>query len=229
MLKDDKDNFYKEIPYEIIRSKRKSLGLTIDNEGRLIVRAPIRLSEKHITNFIKEKEQWISEKQGQARASAAKYSPITLENGENILYLGEYYTVQRQAGQAVTIEDGKLLVPDEMIPAGFAGWLKDQAGTMIKKRVVYYAEMMGVKYTSVKMSAARRRWGSCGAADTLNFAWRLVMCPISVIDYVVVHELCHIIHKDHSVKFWNLVAELMPDYKRCQKWLRQNRALMDII
>ena len=220
---------YKKIPYRIIRSQRKSLALTIDKEGRLIVRAPISLSDKYIRSFIKEKERWIREKQSQALACAAKHSKITLENGENILYLGEYYAVLRQAVQDIAIEDDKLLLPDEMTPAGFAGWLKDQAAIVIRERVDYYAGIMGVEYTSVKMSGAKQRWGSCGAGDTLNFAWRLVMCPLSVIDYVVVPELSHIINKDHSTNFWSLVAELLPDYKLSQKWLRQNRALMDII
>ena len=222
-------NYYKKIPYRIIRSQRKSLALTIDKEGRLIVRAPNSLSDKYIRSFIKEKEQWIREKQSQALAFAAKHSKITLENGENILYLGEYYAVLRQAVPDIAIEGDKLLVPEEMTAAEFAGWLKDQAAIVIRERVDYYAGIMGIEYTSVKMSGAKQRWGSCGAADTLNFAWRLVLCPRSVIDYVVVHELCHIIHKDHSANFWTLVADLMPDYKLSQKWLRQNRALMDII
>ncbi|NLC88493.1 MAG: M48 family metallopeptidase [Clostridiaceae bacterium] len=223
------NNYYKKIPYRIIRSQRKSLALTIDKEGRLIVRAPISLSNKYIRSFIKEKERWIREKQSQARASAAKYRSITLDQGEKILYLGEHYTVRRQTGETIAIEGDQLLVPDEMTAAGFAGWLREQAGSVISERVDYYAGIMGVEYTSVKMSGAKQRWGSCGAGDTLNFAWRLVLCPRPVIDYVVVHELCHIIHKDHSANFWTLVSDLMPDYKLSQKWLRQNRALMDII
>jgi len=88
---------------------------------------------------------------------------------------------------------------------------------------------MGVKYASMKMSEAKRRWGSCGAGNTLNFAWRLVMCPQSVIDYVVVHELSHIPYKDHSPKFWTRVATVMPNYKEAQEWLRLNRKLMEVI
>jgi hypothetical protein len=79
------------------------------------------------------------------------------------------------------------------------------------------------------MSEAKRRWGSCGAGNTLNFAWRLVMCPQSVIDYVVVHELSHITYKDHSAKFWTRVATVMPNYREAQDWLRLNRRLMEII
>ena len=137
-------NYYKKIPYRIIRSQRKSLALTIDKEGRLIVRAPNSLSDKYIRSFIKEKEQWIREKQSQALAFAAKHSKITLENGENILYLGEYYAVLRQAVPDIAIEGDKLLVPEEMTAAEFAGWLKDQAAIVIRERVDYYAGIMEI-------------------------------------------------------------------------------------
>ena len=113
--------------------------------------------------------------------------------------------------------------------AAVAEWLKVQGETVINDRVDYYANLMGVKYTSVKMSEAKRRWGSCGAGNTLNFAWRLVMCPQSIIDYVVVHELSHITYKDHSAKFWTRVATVMPNYKEAQDWLRLNRRLMEVI
>lgn len=220
---------FKEETYKIIRSKRKSLALTIDHEGKLVVRAPVHLDEKYILNFIREKEQWIARKQEEARVAAARHSKIRLVDGEKIPYLGKYYKVLRQAVQTLVIEGDYLLVPAHMTLAEFAGWLRDRSSTLIRKRVDCYAEIIDVKYKDVKISEAKRRWGSCGAADTLNFAWRLVMCPLSVIDYVVVHELCHIVYKDHGKKFWELVAELMPDYKRSQEWLRQNRALMDII
>jgi predicted metal-dependent hydrolase len=88
---------------------------------------------------------------------------------------------------------------------------------------------MGVEYSSIKMSDAQRRWGSCSAKNALNFAWRLVMCPLSVIDYVVVHELSHITYKNHSTKFWSRVATVMPRYREALEWLRLNRKLMEVI
>ena len=88
---------------------------------------------------------------------------------------------------------------------------------------------MGVQYASIKMSEAKRRWGSCGGKNSLNFAWRLVMCPQFVVDYVVVHELSHINRKDHSAKFWARVATVLPNYKDSQDWLRLNRTIMEVI
>ncbi|MEA5042511.1 hypothetical protein SDC9_55669 [bioreactor metagenome] len=218
-----------EIPYEIVRSNRKTLALTIDSEAKLVVRAPMGLGEDVIRDFIKKKARWIADKQQQVSDYATKQSVFVLEDGENVLYFGKSYAVLRKAVKEVTTEGNFLFVPEDMTLEGFAEWMKAQSEMVINERVNYYANLMGVKYASVKMSEAKRRWGSCGAGNTLNFAWRLVMCPQSVIDYVVIHELSHITYKDHSSKFWTRVATVMPSYREAQDWLRLNRKLMEII
>jgi predicted metal-dependent hydrolase len=218
-----------EILYEIVRSNRKTLALTIDSEARLVVRAPMKLGEDVIRDFIKKKARWITDKQQQVSDYATKQSAFVLEDGENVLYFGKSYAILRKNVQEVVTEGNFLLVPESMALEGFAEWMKAQGDNVIRERVDHYANLMGVKYVSVKMSEAKRRWGSCGAGNTLNFAWRLVMCPQSVIDYVVVHELSHITYKDHSSKFWTRVATVMPNYKEAQDWLLLNRKLMEVI
>lgn len=218
-----------EIPYEIVRSNRKTLALTIDSEAKLIVRAPMQLDEDVIREFIKKKSRWIADKQRHVRDYATKQSEFLLEDGENVLYLGKSYAILRKDVQEISIEGNFLIVPENMTLEGFADWMKIQGDNIIRERVDHYANLIGAKYSSVKMSNAKRRWGSCGAGNTLNFAWRLVMCPQSVIDYVVVHELSHITYKDHSAKFWTRVATVMPNYREAQEWLRLNRKLMEVI
>lgn len=218
-----------EIPFEIVRSNRKTLALTIDSEARLIVRAPMQLGEDVIRDFIKKKSRWITDKQRQVNDYATKQSAFVLEDGENVLYLGKSYAILHKDVQEVMAQGNFLLVPEDMALEEFAEWMKAQGEMVISDRVDYYSNLMGVKYASVKMSEAKRRWGSCGVGNTLNFAWRLVMCPQSVIDYVVVHELSHITYKDHSAKFWTRVATVMPNYKEMQDWLRLNRKLMEVI
>jgi len=218
-----------DIPYEVVRSNRKTLALTIDSDARLVVRAPLKLGDDVIRDFIKKKARWISDKQRQVNDYATKQSAFVLEDGENVLYFGKSYAVLRKEIQEVTIEGNLLLVPELMTLDGFADWMRAKGDNIINERVDHYANLMGVKYASVKMSEARRRWGSCGAGNKLNFAWRLVMCPQSVIDYVVIHELSHITYKDHSPKFWTRVATVMPNFKEAQEWLRLNRKLMEVI
>ncbi len=218
-----------EIPYKLVRSKRKTLALTIDSEAQLVVRAPMKLSADAIEEFIRKKAKWIADKQKQVMDYATKQSSFILEDGENVLYFGKSYAVLRRDTAEIAIEGNFLIVPITMTLGGFAAWMKAQGDAIVRERVDYYANLMGVKYASVKMSEAKRRWGSCGAGDTLNFSWRLVMCPQSVIDYVVVHELSHITYKDHSSKFWTRVATVIPSYRETQDWLRLNRKLMEVI
>ena len=218
-----------EIPYKIVRSKRKTIALTIDSEAQLVVRAPMKLGEDVIKDFIRKKKKWIIDKQRQVMDYATKQSAFILEDGENVLYFGKSYAVLRGNTAEIVIEGNFIIVPASMTLDGFAAWMKEQGNDIIRERVDYFANLLGVKYSSVKMSEAKRRWGSCGTGNTLNFAWRLVMCPQSVIDYVVVHELSHITYKDHSAKFWTRVATVMPSYKEAQDWLRLNRKLMEVI
>ena len=110
-----------------------------------------------------------------------------------------------------------------------SGWLKTEAGKIIEERVARYASIMGVNYAGVEMSEAKGRWGSCRSKDSLNFAWRLVLAPLGIIDYVVVHELSHITYKNHSHQFWARVKTVLPNYKKQQDWLKANRRLMEII
>ena len=219
----------KDIPYELVRSNRKTLALTIDSEARLVVRAPMKLGEDVIRDFVRKKARWIGDKQRQVSDFGTKQSAFVLEDGENVLYFGKSYAVLRSGVSEVTFEGSFIKVPDDMTLEGFADWMRSQGETIIRERVDYYANLMGAKYTSVKMSEAKRRWGSCGSGNTLNFTWRLVMCPQSVIDYVVVHEISHIAYKDHSAKFWTRVATVMPNYREAQDWLRLNRKLMEVI
>jgi predicted metal-dependent hydrolase len=218
-----------EIAYKVVRSNRKTLALTIDSEAQLVVRAPKKLSDDVIRNFIRKKERWITDKQKHVSDYGAKQSVFILEDGENVLYFGKSYAVLRKEVSEITIGGCFINIPKSMTIENFARWLKNQGEGIIRERVDYYANLMGIKYASVKMSEAKRRWGSCGAGNTLNFAWRLVMCPQSVIDYVVIHELSHITYKDHSAMFWMRVSTVMPNYKEAQDWLRLNRKLMEVI
>jgi len=103
---------------------------------------------------------------------------------------------------------------------------KRRAQEIIPQRVELYSQQTGIKYSKIRISNARKRWGSCSAKGNLNFSWRLSLAPLEVIDYVVVHELAHIVHKNHSRKFWKLVSEIYPQFKLCRKWLRDKGRLL---
>jgi predicted metal-dependent hydrolase len=99
---------------------------------------------------------------------------------------------------------------------------KAEAAKIFRERVNFFSELMKVKPLSVKISDARTRWGSCSGKNSVNLNWRLTLCPADVCDYVIIHELAHILHKNHGAAFWAFVAEFSPDYALCRKWLKAN-------
>jgi hypothetical protein len=104
----------------------------------------------------------------------------------------------------------------------FEKWYKSQALAILTERTRFFAQKFGLRFGKIRISSARTRWGSCSTAGTLSFTWRLVMAPLEVVDYVVIHELAHLKVKNHSAVFWAEVAKMMPDYKRHVTWLKKN-------
>jgi len=218
-----------EITYQVVRSNRKSVALVIDNEANLIVRAPIHMTDTVIDEFVRKKRRWINEKQQQVAVFGEKHPSVVVETGESIMYLGNNYAIIKDTADAIEVTGNELIVPNNYCITELIAWLKEQAMQIILERVAMYSSIMGVVPGEIKLSEAKARWGSCSTKNNLNFAWRLVMCPLSIIDYVVVHELSHITYKNHSPAFWARVKTLLPDYEERQNWLKMNRKLMEII
>ncbi len=216
-------------PDEIIRSKRKTLALSIDGQGRLIVRAPWRYAEEKIFAFIKEKEGWIKKKQAQRRAAAI---PLPSENLEGYAFplLGERTEITLSEGKKVLYdkENKRLFVPKERGKEKLVAWLKRNAKRIFTAVTEQKSKEMGLSYSSVTVTSARTRWGSCTGKNALRYTFRLLYCPREIIEYVVVHELAHIRHKNHSPLFWKEVESYLPDWKEKRKWLKGHGSLMEI-
>lgn len=217
------------IPYAVTRSDRKSVAIVIDTDGYVTVRAPKRMQDVEISAFVDKKKTWIRTKQEQIAAISEKHEPLNSDDGDSVLYLGQYYVISKENVSEISIEGDTLVVPMDATMETISGWLKTEAGKIIEERATRYASIMGVTFAGVKMSEAKGRWGSCSSKDSLNFAWRLVLAPLGIIDYVVVHELSHITYKNHSPQFWARVKTVLPNYKEQQDWLKANRRLMEII
>lgn len=218
-----------DIEYDVVRSNRKSIALVIDHEANLVVRAPKTVTDDVIAAFVRKKRRWINEKQKKVDTFAEKHPPVVVETGESILFQGNSYALFKEDREGVLIEGNEIHIPEDYDQEKLIAWLKDESKKIITERVNFYANTMGVTPGQIKLSEARARWGSCSAKNNLNFAWRLVMCPLSAIDYVVVHELSHITYKNHSAAFWARVKTVLPNYENDQEWLKDNKKLMDII
>ncbi len=167
---------------ELIRSRRRTLGLEVTREGHVIVRAPLRASAASIERFVQEHAEWIQKAQARQRARLAAHPEPD------------------EAGQAVLMRRAR----EELPP-----------------KVAYYAQRMGLQPTGMTITSARTRFGSCSPKNRLCFSWRLMDYPEAAIDYVVVHELAHIVHKNHGPQFWALVERYMPDYRARRALLRE--------
>ena len=217
-------------PKQIIRSNRKTIALVVNTNGELIVRAPHIPSTMEINSFVAEKQGWISKKMKSVATFDEKYSSITMSTGDVVPFAGEDYIVELCETQEVVFDGKVIKLPiSEQSKDVLIEYLKKQALFIISDRVERYSKLMGVQATSIKITDAKHRWGSCSQNNSLNFAWRLVMCPISVIDYVVVHELSHIDYKNHSKQFWVRVRTVLPMYELEQNWLKNNRKIIEII
>ena len=219
----------KLLSYEIVRSKRKTIALVVDSNATLIVRAPFSVSDNEIQAVVNKKQFWIAEKRKQVETFGINHPKVEIVDGAAVMYLGNSYTIAKEATTSFKVVEPFIYAPENATIATFTKWLKDEALTIITERVKRYASLMGVEYSKISLSDAYARWGSCSNKNSLNFAWRLVMCPVSVIDYVVVHELSHITYKNHSPIYWARVKTILPNYLECQEWLKVNRKLMEII
>jgi len=217
------------IPIEIdqlIRTKRKTIALIVRPDGSLLVRAPLRASNKSIQEFVSRNIQWIDKTRARIKAVASP-SPKSYDPGEEFEFLGIAYPLEIVANQkkSLLLEAEKFkLSSSDRDRAGiiFEHWYREQARQILNERVDFYAYQNGFQYRKIEITSARTRWGSCSATSALNFSWRLIQAPMEAVDYVVVHELVHTVIHDHSRKFWTRLEQVMPDYRARRKWLKQN-------
>ena len=216
---------------EIIRSRRKTIALQVSHDARLIVRVPYNTSEKLIRKVIYEKRFWILKKQEEAKGKYKKVYSKEFVNGERFLFLGnsyELYIVDDFELSLIFNNELFFLSKKNLNKAkeSFIKWYKEQAYKNFSERVAIYSKISGITYNKLKITNARKRWGSCSVKGNLNFTWRLIMAPLQVIDYVIVHELVHIKEKNHSKNFWDNVRIILPYYETQQKWLKENGHLL---
>jgi len=212
------------LPEKIIRTKRKSIALIIERDGALVVRAPRWASDDDIMRVIAKKRSWIIKKQELFRMLPVCDPKHRFLPGEAFFLLGKQYTLTFSSrlrpslvfdGINFSLSRSKLGKAKE----SFIVWYKKFAMDYISRRATHFATLHSIRYRSVKITSARTRWGSCTTRGDLNFSYRLVIAPPAIIDYVIVHELCHIGQMNHSRGFWINVGAILPDFRERRKWL----------
>lgn len=225
-----------KIEFAVSKSNRKSLSIAIQPDGNLLVKAPLFMSDSEILKWVKTKTGWIIRQRAKVLEQQENNPPKQYVSGERFWHLGQEYELEvrmstGRAGMVGIVEDKIILFSKTAegteVQKILSDWYIKQAKTWISKRVRFFAEQMGESFGNITIKNQKKRWGSCSSARNLNFNWRLIMAPEAVIDYVVVHELCHLRQMNHSKMFWNEVEKMLPDYKMYKKWLEKNGAVLN--
>jgi len=210
-------------PNKIIRSKRKTLSLTINENAELIIRAPKRLSIEKIQDFINEKENWINRKK---RLIENQIKDVT-SNHNKLLYLGNLFpiNVEQNASKELFFTGEEFItnsIEPDSLSLSIKKWYKNKFKEIALPRVAYFANKHNLMVNQVRIKNQKTMWGSCSSKNNINLNYLLLMAPMGVIDYVIVHELVHTIHRNHSTDFWDSVESIMPEFQEHKRWLKKN-------
>lgn len=217
------------ISFELIFKKRTTIGIYINLYGNVEVQAPKGTSKKSVLQLLEGKWNLIQQRTKEMKDRTVGHLEKVYDHGESFLYLGNTYPILISQDtdiekDHVVFEENKLHVyvkqqEDERIKQALKRFYYQQCKALVEKRIQFYQSNFRVKPRSIRISDNKSNWGTCDSMRQLTFNWRLAMAPQKVIDYVVVHEMCHMVHMNHDRSFWRLVGKIIPDYEQRENWL----------
>lgn len=226
------------ITFNLIYRKRKTMSIEVETTGEVTVIAPVGTSTEDIMEKVKSRAGWIVSKQYESKFINDTKIEREAVSGESYMYLGRNYSLDIRVDEnidniSVKLFQGKFVVntyikDEDLIKKAMENWYREKTLAKVKERVSYYSSYFNNEVTTVKVKEQKKRWASCTSKNELLFNWRCVMAPVFVLDYIVVHEMCHMEYKNHSKDFWNRVYAVMPDYEVRKSWLKNNGIKMDI-
>ncbi|WP_078550167.1 M48 family metallopeptidase [Litchfieldia alkalitelluris] len=217
------------IRFEINYKNRKSIGIYVDGYGNIEVRAPKGTADESVIKVLEEKWEWLQGTLKEMKDRLNGPQKKVYDHGESFLYLGNSYPIKIYQDQHIqhdhVLFEGDVLhihvkqLEEEKIKQALKRFYYQQCKVLVEKSARSYQIHFKIKPRSIKITDNSRNWGTCDSNLQLTFNWRLAMAPQQVIDYVVVHEMCHMVHLNHDRSFWRLVGKIMPDYKNQEQWL----------
>lgn len=230
-------NSYLPLPfsYELIRStRRRSISIEI-SKARVVVRAPQFVAKNEIEKFVYEKSRWVQQKLVQQEQQISNAPVYSFVPGSTMPYLGEPLTlvVHKQPTADVVRYGDKLLVilstrgrvtDEQQTKRLVCQWFQAQAKAVLEAKTDTAVAQLGIKHAGVTLKATRSKWGHCTAQGAIQYNWQIMLAPEPVVDYLVAHEVSHLLHHNHSPAFWAVVERLCPDYKKRRTWLKAHGA-----
>lgn len=227
-----------DIEFTLIRSDRKTADIVIERSGDVIVRAPNGIDDEKVREVVADRALWVhrSLAEWEDLNSSRRHRPLV--QGQGFAYLGRSYRLKfiEDSDVSLRLKNGRWELSEALVARGgaaaarkaFRDFYVTKGMQIFTERVRQLAPCVGVEAGEVVVKELGYHWASCGGGGALNFHWKTLMAPQTVIDYIVVHELCHLRHRDHSDAFWNEVDKVMPRYRDRKNWLRQNGASLDL-
>lgn len=223
-----------KITYSIVKSKRKTISIAVLQNGEIVIHVPYQISETRIGEILNKKQDWIIKKRNEIlkqNETMNRLDYLSYEDGSNLLFKGSLYPLNiieditckipkiRFNGDAFYIYDNHFDYEEKR--EALRKWYREQARIAFHERVSFYEKQLNVRYGTIRIKEQKGCFGSCSSKGNLNFNLRCILAPPEILDYVVVHELCHLKYFDHSEHFWNLVKSILPDYKQRRDWLKE--------
>ena len=221
---------------EVIRTRRRKTASVRIHEGKVSLVVPDNLSESRIHEIMTQKTRWIRSKLLLYRETVP-LKPKEYVSGESFTYLGKNYRLKVAIASRpfVKLVNSRLRValPERSLTPNkvknvLTDWYRTRAEQKLQEKIERYAKLIGVQPASVRIKTFKSRWGSCSSKGDLLFNWKIIIAPNRIVDYVVVHELCHLKQHNHSPLFWTCVERAMPDYRECRQWLKVNGRGLDV-
>jgi hypothetical protein len=220
-----------ELDYRVIYSDRKTISIAVERDRSVVVRAPLGTSEDKIRQTVEAKKLWLYEKINHVQKYPSRQTRKEFVTGETLMYLGRYYRLEITDDDEPGVRFQSRFYISRKHQARAAKllrvWYMERARAKLTPRIRAFAESMGVAHRQILVSDLKYRWGSCTPKGNLNFNWRIVKAPMFVIDYLIVHELAHLLEPNHSPEFWNIVAVQTPRYEVARTWLREHGAELE--
>ncbi len=226
-----------EFPVEVIRTDRKrSASIYLEGDG-VKVRVPKGLPDGRVRDLIARKSPWIRRKLKDAELKVPP-KPKEFVSGETFSYLGRDYRLKVLRGDTQSLKlkgryleasiSGSSKRQEEEVRSLLVDWYRIHAQERLEEKTHRYARIMQVEPNCVSVKDYKSRWGSCSTTGDISYNWRIVMAPHRIVDYVVVHELCHLLEHNHSPAYWRHVERVLPDFQECREWLKRNSNRLQI-
>lgn len=208
--------------YTLLREKRKTLMMKLLPDGTLLVKAPVHLSGAAVQQFVDKHRLWAERQRAAVLLRQERLDGFRYLDGQTVPFLGKLLPI---ATGPAAVQPDRILLPEENRPAALAALYKWQAQQFLTQRTAFFAQRYGFVYAAVSIGSAKTLWGTCDKANRIRYSFRVMALPPEQADYIVVHELCHTLYKNHGPAFWQAVVAILPDWKqrreRCRQWGRE--------